>query len=134
MKAIKQMWKNVNNWWIHAKGIGNFFLLWKALKHKKLLKTQGQIQTPDYDAPIFCWEILESSHKQTFMKMDIAWSAQSHLMGSLSNPSPPPLLQTVSKSPPPPFSYFWKSEIIRAKSPLPCFLLPISLSISLVFF
>lgn len=95
MKVIKQMWKNVNNWWIHAKGIGGihsfFFFNSETLQnHKKLLKTQGQIQPPDCDMPIFCWEILRKlPQMKTFMKMDIAWSAQSHLMGSLSNLSSP---------------------------------------------
>lgn len=56
MKVIKQMWQIVNNWWIYAKGTGEFtystFYFEKLQNHKKQ-KIPGWIQPSDYDAPIF---------------------------------------------------------------------------------
>lgn len=97
------MWQNVNNWWIYANHTGirgvhsSYFFLESFKNYKLLLKTQGQIQSSDYDAPIFCWEILGKPPQMktwTRATLAIAWSAQSRLLGAFLNLHPS--LQIIS--------------------------------------
>ena len=123
--VIRQTWQNVNNWWIHAKGTGEFilsmFLSWKASKPQKIIKNTRS----DLTIWLWCSHILLRNTGKTPTNEDIHEDGYCLISPGQLNPirwvaflNFHPSLQTISNTLTT-FLFPGKLRLLRTNSHLP---------------